>query len=86
MGSLIRKLLKYEKELTREKILKKGPTITVSGPSCSGKTAVARHLASKLGLKYLSAGEIFREVAKERNIDLETLSETREDEIDLKPI
>ena len=44
--------------------------ITVSGPHGSGKTTIAKALAQALGLRYISAGELFRKLAKERNMNI----------------
>lgn len=44
--------------------------ITVGGPPGSGKTTVARELAKILNYKVVIAGEIFREMAKEKEMDL----------------
>jgi cytidylate kinase len=66
-----------------------GLTITVSGLSSSGKTtgakAIVEYLNKKYGLnlKYYSAGEIFREIAKKEGISLEEFTEKREDKIDI---
>lgn len=52
--------------------------ITVSGLIASGKTTAARALAQRLGLRYLSAGEIMRRWAAERGIPLLRFSELAE--------
>jgi cytidylate kinase len=46
----------------------------VSGPHGTGKSTYAKALAGALGLRYVCAGELFRELAKERNLSLETFS------------
>jgi cytidylate kinase len=71
----------YEKELLK-KIKKKGLTITVSGLSGTGKTDGARALAEAFKLNYVSAGQILRQIAKERKVSLEELCNFREPEID----
>ncbi len=48
--------------------------IAVSGPAGSGKTTQALKLAKHFGLKYHSAGMIFREIAREQGISIEELS------------
>ncbi len=45
--------------------------ITISGPPGSGTTTVAKILSSKLGLKLISAGEIFRQLARHRGMTVE---------------
>lgn len=52
--------------------------IAVSGPHGAGKTTVAKFLAKKLGLRYISAGEIFRKMAAEMNMSLEDFSKYAE--------
>jgi len=44
--------------------------ITISGPPGSGTTSLARFLAEKHGYRVISAGEVFRTLAKERDMDL----------------
>jgi cytidylate kinase len=48
--------------------------ITVSGPHGTGKSTYARALAQALGLRYVCAGELFRKLARERNLSLEAFS------------
>jgi cytidylate kinase len=53
--------------------------ITISGMPGSGKSTVAKLIASKLGMKYYSVGDFMREIAVQRNmslIDLSKLAET----------
>lgn len=52
--------------------------IAISGDHGAGKSTVARELARRLGLRYLSAGEIFRRMAEERGMDLQEFSEYAE--------
>lgn len=51
-----------------------GPVITVSGPHGTGKSTYAKALAEALNLRYVCAGELFRELAKERKMTLERFS------------
>ena len=51
-----------------------GPVITISGPHGTGKSTYARALARALNLRYVCAGELFRELAKERKMSLEEFS------------
>ncbi len=48
--------------------------IVVSGPPGSGKTTQAKMIAEHYGLRYHSAGIIFRSIAKEKGLSLEELS------------
>ncbi|MCG3260126.1 MAG: AAA family ATPase, partial [Candidatus Heimdallarchaeota archaeon] len=60
------------------------PIIAVSGPHGSGKSTAARKVAESLGYEYVSAGELFRDMAKEENMSLEEFSKHAElkEEID----
>jgi cytidylate kinase len=44
--------------------------VTVSGLPGSGTTSLARYLAAEHNLELISAGEVFRQMAKEREMDL----------------
>ncbi len=44
--------------------------ITVSGLPGSGTTSLARHLAATNHYTLISAGEVFRQMAKEKNLDI----------------
>jgi cytidylate kinase len=52
--------------------------ITVSGFIGSGKTTVARALAERYNLRHISAGEVFRELARRKGLSLEMFSELAE--------
>ncbi len=51
-----------------------GPVITVSGPHGTGKSTYAKALAEALYLRYVSAGELFRDLAKQHKLSLEAFS------------
>jgi len=55
-----------------------GPTrrlvITVSGPHGTGKSTYAKALAQAFKLRYISAGELFRDLAKQQKLSLGELS------------
>jgi len=48
--------------------------ITVSGPPGSGTTSLAKAIAEKYGIRLVSAGDVFRQNAAERNMDLLSFS------------
>jgi cytidylate kinase len=52
--------------------------LTISGFAGSGKTTVASGLSQKLGFAHISAGDAFRELARERSMSLEQLSKLAE--------
>ncbi|MBS3817169.1 MAG: cytidylate kinase family protein [Candidatus Thermoplasmatota archaeon] len=60
--------------------------ITVSGLPGSGTSTTAELLAERTGMEILSSGEIFREMAEERDMSLEEFSDLAEEdeEIDKK--
>jgi cytidylate kinase len=66
-------------EAMREKLL-----ITISGPAGSGKSHCAKALSDAFGLPSHSAGSIFRQVAAERGVTIEELTELaqKDDAID----
>ncbi len=60
------------------------PIIAVSGPHGSGKSTAARKVAEELNYEYISAGELFRNMADNANMNLEEFSKKAElqEEID----
>jgi cytidylate kinase len=48
--------------------------VAISGLHGAGKTTAARALARKFGLRYVSAGDVFRRLAKERGMTLDEFS------------
>ena len=44
-------------------------SIVISGPPAVGKTTVAKGLAEEFQLKYLSGGDVLKEMAKEQGFD-----------------
>ncbi len=58
--------------------------IAISGPHGAGKSTIAKAIAREFGLRYISAGEIFRKKAKEMGMDIITFTQyvNRHPEID----
>lgn len=79
--TLIKFLEPYEKELAR-RIKKKGLTITVSGRAGSGKSLGSKTIAKAFNLRHVGAGQILRQMAKEKGISLVKMSKTRRKEVD----
>jgi cytidylate kinase len=52
--------------------------IAIAGPIGVGKSTVARGLAERLGYRYLSAGEAFREMARQRGLSVLELNRLAE--------
>ena len=48
--------------------------MTISGTAGTGKSTEAKILAERLGLRYVSAGQIFRKLAEEHGMSLEEFS------------
>ena len=60
-----------------------GLTIAVSGLHGAGTTTVAKALAEAFNLRYISAGMIFRQLAKERGVSLAEFSKIAEKHPDI---
>ena len=60
------------------------PIIAVSGPHGSGKSTTAKIIAEQLNYEYISAGELFRAMAKNAHMNLQEFSKKaeRQEEID----
>ena len=52
----------------------------MSGPHGTGKSTYAKALAEALGLRYVSAGELFRDLAKQNSLSLEAFSHRAADD------
>ncbi len=57
--------------IQREVIMEDKIVIAVSGSAGSGKTTYAKYIAERMGLELVSAGKIFREMARQRGLSLE---------------
>jgi cytidylate kinase len=57
--------------------------ITVSGFIGSGKTTVAKALAKRYNLRHISAGDVFRELAKKKELSLQEFSSLAETNPDI---
>ena len=58
--------------------------ITIDGPSGAGKGTLAYFIAETLDIPYYSAGDFFRQLAKEKGLKVEELSEQADKETDIK--
>lgn len=56
--------------------------ITISGLAGSGTTTVSKILSKKMGIPYISAGDIFRQMALEKNMDILEFSKFAEENED----
>jgi len=54
--------------------------ISISGPPGSGKTTICALVAKKLDVDYVLVGQIFRQMAGERKVDLETFGRLAEED------
>jgi cytidylate kinase len=50
-----------------------GLVVTIGGPHGTGKSTYARMIARQFKLRYISAGQLFRELAREKGVSLEEL-------------
>lgn len=51
-----------------------GLVLTIAGPHGTGKSTYAKMIAKQFKLRYISAGQMFRDLAKEKSLGLEELS------------
>ncbi len=54
--------------------------VSISGPPGSGKTTVCTLVAKKLDCEYVLIGQVFRQLASERGVDLETFGHLAEED------
>ena len=47
--------------------------VTIGGPHGTGKSTYAKIIAKEFGIRYVSAGQLFRDLAREKGIALEEL-------------
>lgn len=64
------------------KTVEKGLIITVSGPHGSGRSSQAQYLSQEFGLRYISTGMLFREMAEQRGLSMEEMSRLAEENCD----
>ena len=57
--------------------------IVISGPPGSGKSTIGKKLSKKFSLKYVSAGQIFRELAQKEGLSLIDLNKKAEKDFDI---
>jgi|GEM_PF-244143 len=58
--------------------------VTIDGPSGAGKGTLADFISEKLDISCYSAGDFFRELAKDKDLSVEELSEKADKETDVK--
>lgn len=56
--------------------------ITITGKPCSGKSAVINYLVEKYGFEKVGCGQMFREIAMERGVDILELNRLKDTSID----
>jgi CMP/dCMP kinase len=57
--------------------------ITISGLAGSGTTTASKILSAKMGIPYISAGDIFREMARERDMNILKFSKFAEENYEI---
>lgn len=50
-----------------------GLVVTIGGPHGTGKSTYAKMIAKQFNLRYVSAGHMFRDIARERGVSIEEL-------------
>ena len=78
MKSYIKEFRKDDKEKNSDLI------ISICGPSGAGKGTVGEFIADTLGIEFYSAGDFFRQIADEKGMSVEELSEQADKETDLE--
>lgn len=78
MGSLIPEFQDEDREKNSELL------ITIDGPSGSGKGTLAEFIAREMELKCYSAGDFFRQIADEKDMTVEELSQDAGKEVDVE--
>lgn len=58
--------------------MNKKQIITIAGRPGSGKSTAARNIATNLGYSHFSSGDLFREISKERGMDVLTANHNAE--------
>jgi len=57
--------------------------IVISGPPGSGKSTVGKKLSNKFSLRYISAGQIFRDLAQKEGLSLLDFNKKAEEDFDI---
>lgn len=57
--------------------------ITIGGVAGSGTTTASKILSEKMGIPYISAGDIFRQMARENDMDILQFSEYAENNVEV---
>lgn len=58
--------------------------VCICGPSGAGKGTLGSFVAEELGIDYYSAGDLFRDIAKEKGLSVEELSEKADKKTDVE--
>lgn len=54
--------------------------ITIAGKPGSGKSTISKRLAATLGYKHFSSGDLFRAIAREKNVSVDAINLLAEDD------
>jgi len=71
-------------EFDRNREKNSDTVIAICGPSGAGKGTLGKFVANYLDINYYSAGDFFRNLAKEKGLTVEQLSEQADKETDLE--
>src|SRR5512137_1450267 len=82
LDPLVHDLFNYPQPGNQEILKHRGTLmrITVSGLPGSGTTSLSRYLAERHGFSLISAGEVFRQLAKEHAMELADFGRLAEDD------
>lgn len=74
----------YIQEFQKDRSKNSEIVVTIDGPSGAGKGTLAQFIADKLDIPSYSAGDFFRQIAKEKGMTVEELSSEADKQVDIQ--